>query len=228
MKTTIYFACTQALTDAELYSRIYEAASKQRREKTDRYRFMKDRMLSLGAEALLKHALMKNGFSPDELHYGYTENGKPYLPEAAGFHFNISHSEEYVMLAVSDTETGCDIEKIAHADMRMAKQILTANEYMHFLDTPESERDRMFFRYWTAKESVMKMLGKGFRMDPSSFAIEFTPLLKAVRADIPPHTLVQSEISGYAYAVCTAKENIQITTEIIHFEEITGGTGNEH
>lgn len=53
----LYAADVTPLADPELFQMAYAAASPARREKADHYRFAKSRRLSLGAEALLRHAL---------------------------------------------------------------------------------------------------------------------------------------------------------------------------
>ena len=43
------------------------------------------------------------------LKVAYKEHGKPYLPDYPSIHYNISHSEDLVVLATSDEEIGVDV-----------------------------------------------------------------------------------------------------------------------
>ena len=145
MLTRIYFTCVSPLADERLYRSLYTAASEARRQKTDRYRFPKDRMLSLGAEGLLLYALQKAGRGREAISYRYGAHQKPYLADADGFFFNLSHAGEYAMLAVSDAEVGCDVERIRPVDRKLFTRVLTADERSVLAAAPEAERDALFF-----------------------------------------------------------------------------------
>ena len=229
MQTKIYYACIKPLEDVSLYRRLYDAASRQRKEKTDRFRFQKDRALSVGAEALLRYALRENGYFPSCLNYSYGMNGKPFLPDFR-FFFNLSHAGKYVLLAVSDTEIGCDIEEIRPVNFRLAKRVLTADEYAAFRACAEEERDATFFRYWVCKESCMKATGKGLLTDPASIRIKFgSPTRACGEALTEPYAIWEgNDISGYRYAVCRAGDPIQVQTKITHLDEIEGGNDNDN
>lgn len=62
---------------------------------------------------ILAKTVIKNTFGIDiaKQNFTYTEHGKPYLPDYSDVHFNISHSEKYVVCAVSDKPVGVDIQK---------------------------------------------------------------------------------------------------------------------
>ncbi len=224
MLTRIYFTCVSPLADERLYRSLYTAASEERRQKTDRYRFLKDRKLSLGAEGLLLYALKKAGRGGRAISYGYGERQKPYLSDADGFFFNLSHAGEYAMLAVSDAEVGCDVEKIRPVDLGLFTHVLTADEYSVLAAAPKEERDALFFRYWVLKESCMKALGKGLLLDPKSFSLTLAPAIRASGAGISgPLAFAEGAFLDYRYAVCRFGEDIRIQTETVPIEEITGG-----
>ena len=172
MQTKIYLACVRPLQDEEIFARFFTQASQERKDKILRYRFEKDRLLSLGADALMRHALRENGFYLEELAYGYGEKGKPFLPQLPDFRFNWSHSGEYVMLAVSDREVGCDIEQIRPVELKLARFAFDPQEYEQVAACSGAERDRLFFRYWVLKESYMKALGEGLSLGSQAFRFE--------------------------------------------------------
>lgn len=229
MQTKLYLTCVRPLEDEKLFQKLFTAASADRKEKVGRCRFQTDRRLSLGAEGLLLYALKKSGRARDALAFGHGENGKPYLSGADGFFFNLSHSGEYAMLAVSDAEVGCDVERIRPADPMLFRRVLTAEERSVISAADETERDALFFRYWVLKESCMKALGKGLLLDPGSIRITPGPKIRASgEALLQPLAFSEGEIPGYRYAVCRAGNDIQTQTEIVPMEEITGGIGNDH
>ncbi len=224
MLTRIYFTCVSPLADERLYRSLYAAASEERRQKTDRYRFLKDRMLSLGTEGLLFYALGKAGRDYRAVSCRYGEHQKPYLSDADGFFFNFSHAGEYAMLAVSDAEVGCDVEKIRPVDPGLFARVLTTDEHAALTAAPKAERDALFFRYWVLKESCMKALGKGLLLDPRSFSLTLAPAIRASGAGVSgPLAFADGAFSDYRYAVCRFGEDIRIQTEIVPIEDITGG-----
>ena len=169
-KTKIYMAKTDILDEC-LFDELYRKVSEERRKKIDALRFDKDRRLSLGAELILHETLRRYGYDPArEIKIMRGENGKPYLAGEGGIYFNLSHSGEYVMCAVSDREIGCDIQKITNSDYRIAERFFTSREYEDIAgrETQEQRRD-MFYRYWTLKESFLKATGKGISVPLDSF-----------------------------------------------------------
>ncbi len=229
MRTKIYFASTKALENEAVYRRLYEAASDQRKRKTDRYRFQKDRMLSLAAEGLLRAALHEAGY-PGLSVYAYRANGKPYLPDADGFFFNLSHSGEYAMLAVSDAEIGCDIERIRTVDARLIERVLTPEERAPFPNLTETERNVLFTRYWVCKESYLKACGDGLSGDPASVRIETGEPVRVIRNGVPEEYAIREgdTIPNYRFAVCRKGEPDPVRIVWIDFEDITGGNINDH
>ena len=99
---------------------------------------------------------------PIELVMDYGEKGKPYLREYPLF-FNLSHSGEYVVCAVSDREIGVDIQKCSGMNaMGIAKRFFSEDECraLEVCETGE-ERQQSFFRLWVRKEAYGKLLGEG-------------------------------------------------------------------
>lgn len=129
MNTLAYVANTEPLKESGLYGVAFDSVSAERKEKVSRYRFLKDRVLSIGAEVLLRKALTDCGITLPEIRYGFETNGKPFIKGLAGFNFNISHSEEIVMVAVSENRIGCDIEKVTETDLDIAKKFFFREEY---------------------------------------------------------------------------------------------------
>ena len=204
----IYLASTDPLKDGGLYQRALEAASPERREKTLRYRFLKDRRLSLGAEMLLGKAMADRGLDSRELRYAYAAFGKPYLPDHPDFHFSISHSEEAVMLAAADREVGCDIERIRlkKTEFAIARRFFAPEETEMLEQAPEEEQETLFFRFWTLKESFMKATGEGFHLPPTAFQIVLRPNgsigVQMNGSELPWSFAESGLFPGYRAAVC--------------------------
>lgn len=133
------------------------------------------------------------------LTYCYGDNGKPYFENIPLF-FNISHSGEYVLCAVSSREVGADIQKIQSADvMKLAKRFFSEPECCA-LERCESdrERQRLFFGLWSRKEAYGKLTGEGI-----TAALGLDMRNTDAKQDV--EWMDVSPPAGYAMAVCHFK-----------------------
>lgn len=85
------------------------------------------------------------------------EKGAP-LPED-GVYWSISHKKTYVAGVVATCPIGIDIEQIKPMKKDMFDRIATKEEWRLFKDPKEDS----FFRVWTGKEAMLKMIGIGYR-----------------------------------------------------------------
>ncbi len=91
----------------------------------------------------------------------YGSEGKPYITEGT-FYFSLSHSGHYVLCAVSDGEVGADIqEQKTPVQEKLAKRVLTAEEYGHFSVLSDEDRVAYFYEKWAEKEAYGKLTGEG-------------------------------------------------------------------
>lgn len=101
------------------------------------------------------------------------EFGKPYIKDS--FPFNISHSGEYVILAKNDTQIGCDIEKIVDIDVKQMAEYSFYKKEIEYLKNKNYDL-KTFYRFWTIKESYLKMLGLGISKGLDSFFVDLENL----------------------------------------------------
>ncbi len=145
-KIVIYFLRTALIKDN--YSFIFSFVDEKRKEKAEKYVKENDRLLSLGAGYLLKKYL------PNE-EIIINENGKPYIPN--GPFFNISHSGDYVVLAIhQNREVGIDIEKIDNNQLDAIRFVLNKEEEK--IADPTT-----LFQIWSNKESLTKCMSVGLK-----------------------------------------------------------------
>ncbi len=138
------------LEDKELFKKEYNNAPVFRKEKIDRLSLENDKRLSLGAWIALERAMESAGVKGE---VALSENGKPYLRDNE-LHFNLSHSGELAICAISENPVGVDIEKIREVDLKLTEKVFGKKEKMSLED---------FFKMWTRKESFLKCLGEGFK-----------------------------------------------------------------
>lgn len=86
--------------------------------------------------------------------------GKPCFRIHPEVRFNISHSGDLVICAVSDFEIGIDIQEKSRMNTdRIAKKVMSSAEHKKYLES--SERQDFFYRVWVMKESYVKWTGDG-------------------------------------------------------------------
>jgi 4'-phosphopantetheinyl transferase len=126
-----------------------------------RYRRWEDAHANLLGKHLLRLALEKAGTAAglDELQY--TPENKPYIPGAP--HFNISHSGNRVVCLLSTNgRVGIDIEVIHPIGFHDFQTQFTTKEWTTIHTAPEPVT--AFYRFWTAKESLIKADGRGLQI----------------------------------------------------------------
>ena len=74
----------------------------------------------------------------------------------AGVYWSLSHKPKYVAAVVSKNRVGIDIEEIKARDELLFAHVASDKEW----ELKERSWDT-FFRYWTAKEAILKVIGIG-------------------------------------------------------------------
>lgn len=76
-----------------------------------------------------------------------------------GYFWSLAHKTEYVAGVVADYPIGVDIEKIRPCAPGLYRMAADETEW----NLGEKTDDLLFFRYWTAKEAVLKSVGIGLQ-----------------------------------------------------------------
>lgn len=123
---------------------------------------------------LLKYAMFSEyGMQelPDLL---YGSHGKPYFSAKDQPCFNLCHTNHQIWLATGTEEVGIDVEEIRQVPVHLVKRVLSAEEKKQYdACLSEAEKDCLFFRFWTLKESFLKALGLGLTVSPDSISFEW-------------------------------------------------------
>jgi 4'-phosphopantetheinyl transferase len=168
---------------ADLIHTCRDSLSLAERQRADRFVFAHDRGRYVIAHGVLRHLLSRYcGFAPRLLRFDTTSTGKPSLQMPAGspasLHFNLSHSEAGALLGVSNgRELGVDLERV-RSDVEalgISRHYFFGAERKAIEDASPIERDSTFFRYWVAKEAVLKAQGVGLGFPLDRFCIHFLP-----------------------------------------------------
>jgi 4'-phosphopantetheinyl transferase len=150
--------CAQWLDEEEQH----RAARLVREEDRQRYVFAHG-----GLRAVLGRYL---GIGPDAVAMDRSETGKPSLTRTGGdrstITFNMSHAHGRALIAVSKGhEVGVDLERI-RSDIEVAKlseRYFAPSEHATIMLSTQGQRAARFFRYWVAKEAVLKAQGVGLQ-----------------------------------------------------------------
>ncbi len=172
----------------------------ERREKAMRYYFEIDRCRCLGAGLLLVNALREAGVSDMKLRY--LSNGKPVLANEPDVHFNLSHSGNLAVCAVSDHPVGVDVELLQDMDPGVAGMCFQPVERRWIRDA--EDQARAFTRLWTRKESFLKLAGDGLSRPLTSFCV--LPGQDAANGI----WYAEKEETGHRICVCTRQRDVVI------------------
>ena len=210
----VYVADINDLPDPLEVPESMDGLSEKRKEKIRRYMYPKDRKQSLGAGLLLNKVLPSHGVLSNDIEY--EENGKPKIQ---GIYFNLSHSGEMVICAVSEKPVGCDVEKIKEANLKVADRFFSENEVEYLKTFDEKSRASEFFRLWTMKESYMKMTGEGMRLALDQFEFIFEKTVKVFRnGEVCPCYIKEYEVPGYKVSVCAEEKEFAPIISVV-FED---------
>jgi phosphopantetheinyl transferase len=151
----------------------------QETERLSRLRHLSDRRSYLaahgGARLILGHAV---GRPPNALRFESSANGKPLLlASPLDIDFSLSHARGVVAVAAARMPIGVDVEplrEIDHLDS-LSELVLTPWEQAVLRNTSEALRPRLFLRYWTLKEALLKAAGLGFAVSPNKITIDAGP-----------------------------------------------------
>ena len=136
--------------------------------------------------ALCRAALRANlcdllGCTNERLSFGFGEHGKPFAlvaGEKAPVSFNLSHSTGHGLIAFASRgrprrRIGVDAE-VRRPDRDfdgIGERVFGAEERAALTAARGDDKARLFYRLWTLKEALIKALGTGFSLDPSTFEV---------------------------------------------------------
>lgn len=127
-----------------------------------KYHFEKDANRYITCRALLRCILAnQTGIESSKINIELNRNNKPYLASDKNIHFNLAHSEDYGIIAVSNVDVGVDLEycnkNFEFADIMPS--VFNPKEIETVLSN--ENKSYMFYKFWTRKEAVVKATGKG-------------------------------------------------------------------
>lgn len=149
--------------DVDRFSRDY--LSGEERSRLDAYRSREAAERYVVTRSLVRVVLSDRlGMSARDIRVSRTDTGKPVIAE--GIHFNVSHSGDLILLALSEQrDVGVDVERrrpVQRVDALVERWLTaTEREDLERLARDGADASDAFLRIWSLKEARLKALGVG-------------------------------------------------------------------
>jgi 4'-phosphopantetheinyl transferase len=198
------------------FDRIYPYINSERRERINSFLHIEDALRSLAGEWLTRLVLSeKLHLNLFDININYGENGKPILNYPSGLHFNISHSADWSVCAISTLPVGIDIEIIQPIELSIAKDCFTENEYKTMTGFADRAAQlNYFYHTWTIKESYLKAIGSGFSKAPDSFGTDIGNNQILLTGDIERGYSFRQYDFDNGYKLCICSLDAQFSNDI--------------
>lgn len=151
-----------AITENDLLAAI-DTLPSWRREKALRFKHLQGRKECTYAYLLLCQALRDIYGITEQPAFSIGAHGKPRLVSSSAIHFNLSHCRQAVACVVASCEVGIDIESIGRYKEPLARRVLNDQELAAVQQAADPQL--AFTRYWTQKEAIVKLTGRGIDDD---------------------------------------------------------------
>jgi 4'-phosphopantetheinyl transferase len=160
--------------------------SPDERARVDRFLFEKDQRSHLVSRGWLRVLLARYLDMPgDQFGFDYGVHGKPCLrgrgtrsPHQAPLQFNVSHSGELVLIALTAGRAlGVDVERIRPdtKTVELAERYFSAHERAALAGVGPDLQHDAFFNAWSRKEAYIKAQGTGLSLSLDSFDVTLAP-----------------------------------------------------
>jgi 4'-phosphopantetheinyl transferase len=163
-RADVWFACVGEHVD-DLDRLAGALLSGDERQRLGRYRTRETAERYVVTRSLVRLVLGEHlGIAPREIRVSRTDTGKPIVAEGA--HFNVTHSGDLVLVAVSaDRAVGIDVERrrdVPRVDALVERWLtpFEREELLALMAGGDSLSDA-FLRVWSLKEARLKALGVG-------------------------------------------------------------------
>ncbi|PEA12886.1 4'-phosphopantetheinyl transferase [Bacillus thuringiensis] len=163
--------------ESHLFKQLSNLVSNEKKERMKRLLNSCDINRTLIGDLLIRSLIcQKYKINNEEIRFIYNEYGKPFVENFSDFHFNLSHSGEWVVCTTANFNVGIDIEKISEIEaLKLANEFFSEEEFYDISNINSDEQINYFYDLWTLKESYIKTIGKGLYIPLNSFSIKKEP-----------------------------------------------------
>jgi 4'-phosphopantetheinyl transferase len=213
--------------DVEILDRFRRTLEPEELDRAGRFRFERLQRHFVASRGFLRHVLARYvAADPKALKFSYNSYGKPSLAGERSLQFNMSHSHEVALVAVTrDAAVGVDVEHIRSdfASHEIATRFFSRLEVETLSSLAKEEQVAAFFRCWARKEAYIKAIGKGLSQPLDGFDVTLAPsdpaaLLRRGEEDVMTWSMSDIEV-GADYASALAVEGTASHVSYWQFSE---------
>jgi len=209
MKILLY--STRELTVPHLYEKKLKTIGPTRQAKINRLSTKKAKIQSLGAGLMIQAGLSETAFTESDV--TYTE-GKPAILKPHAPHFNISHSEQWILGAFDCLEVGVDLQAFRPVNLKLATRFFHPDEIRTLSKKTSSlAAQHYFIQLWTIKESIVKAKGTGLSFPFDQFYVH--PQMDCVVIDQKAWYFKLFEFSNYQCCICSEAPLLRVKPQIL-------------
>jgi 4'-phosphopantetheinyl transferase len=198
----------------------------EEKAKLDRFRQPADKERHALAHSLKRVVISQYmSCSPHELSFSQASYGKPFCLNSQSPCFNLSHSKDWVVLALSaESEVGVDIEFTRELDINGIVHRISSEREMDVFRNSDSPH-QCFLNFWTQKEAISKACGQGISVGLSSIPC-------SGETGVYPSSFLGVDYTSYTYGfpdegVLSYASAIQSPPEIRRIISITDGSAGK-
>jgi 4'-phosphopantetheinyl transferase len=163
----------------ERTSNLFDFLTDEERNRSTKFVQTRDRNRFIATHSILRLILGRYLESrPEEIKITSGPAGKPSLHGNYNLRFNLAHSGELALFAVSlGHELGIDIEhqRAEFIYDEIVENYFSPKERAEFWSLDASLRDDAFYLGWTRKEAYLKACGQGLRVPLHAFDVSLDP-----------------------------------------------------
>lgn len=171
-----YYQIIETTTKGKL-DKLLSILSSEERQRAAAFKKEKDFIRYTVGKLMTRNVIAgMTNIRPEKIVFRTDKYDRPFLdyPDLDDSDFNLSHSGDYVVLAISNTKVGIDIEKIKPIDLSIANDCFHEIELEYLHNNPD-KRLETFYKIWTLKESFIKAIGQGLSYPLKNFYFYVTP-----------------------------------------------------
>src|SRR3990167_2232998 len=163
-------------------AKLYQLLTPEEQTRANKFKFDKDRQQCIIARAYLRIILSHYVAIPaTKFRFTAAQQGKLYLENFPDLQFNVTHSNNIILYAVTYQESiGIDVEDetrvVEYYDL--AKRFFAAHEAKALQTLTEDVLRQAFYKIWTKKEAFIKAVGEGLSFPLQDFEVNYLAAIK--------------------------------------------------
>lgn len=155
--------------------------------------------------------------APAALKFGKGQYGKPFLVNDPELAFNVSHSANCFVVAVSrDCDIGVDVELIKPRNnlQGLVSRCFASEEQAYWQALSQDQQLLEFYRLWTGKEAFVKAVGRGIALGLDRCVIDTQQPFQWLRLPDPYGSVLQWQIAAVDL------EDQQVCCSLVHNKQL--------